>query len=1104
MKSKRLISALLVLVLAFSLVSPALAGTTPDDWAVSEMNEANMKGLLTSDAAKDFTRPLTRREFCELVVVMVEQVRGSELPLPGVNPFTDCNEVAIRKAYNYGVVEGVGGTRFDPNSNVERQQIVTMMVRAITKLESDTGKTLLVAGSATLPFKDSSSVSDYAVQPLKVAHSNGIIKGDNFNKFNPKNSITSQECVAVVLRSYNKMQNSLDFGLTQSQLVQKTQNNLTIGLAYGDTMSGITQNVLLPTTGATGVSISWTSSNPAVISNTGVVTKTSLASGVTLKATMTIGGHTLTKEFYVVVSAYSGDAAIAQNAYEALEIYYCGSTDSATSVTSNIILPATVLGLPVTWTSSNAAVINTNGTVTPPTDGTATTVTLTATFAKGAQSKTKTFSLTINGTAAAANGVTLHGVSIGMTNTQVRNILGTAKTTITMATNESWHIYHTNYTNFIAVAYQGSTVAAVYSMSASVASQLKDSKTSAIINVASANATTGISATSYTDANNSNRQYAIMIYGTTSTIASSRTLQAAGAEKLVFELVNAFRVANGRTALIWNDKLGTSARSHSAEMGTYNYFNATGRNGSTYATRASALGYDESLVIAGNIAAGQVDAVSFFSAWVGSAAQRTNMLSASATVLGVGFSGGHSGTYKTYCTQVFGSIVPATGITSPSAIAVGTGITQTVTLTVAPTNCNETFSWTSSNTSICTVSSTTNGRAFTVYGARAGTASIIVTANSSGATFTIPVTVGSNVYASSMSLSGNYLVGVGEAYRLTPTMTPASGPIISWSSNNGSIATVDTTGTVRGVTVSTTPATITATVASSATTNITQYANVYVGSLNAIGVTSGSTSLNLAGVKVATLSTYASAGLNISWTSSNPSIATVSGSNTAATVTGISAGQVIITATATRSGMTGSIVKTIVINVTGSTEYASDLTLSQSGPLIMGNGGNTIQLSAATTPASVTHGTITWTSSNPAAATVDATGKVTSVNPGKTTITATIAISANGGFLSRSIDVYVMGISIASATGVDTVATGSTIQYLLTINTGGVADFPAYGAANITWNSGNPTVASVVTSGDVNSALVVGVSAGYTTVSASIKIGNTTVTSAPITVTVTV
>lgn len=123
----------------------------------------------------------------------------------------------------------------------------------------------------------------------------------------------------------------------------------------------------------------------------------------------------------------------------------------------------------------------------------------------------------------------------------------------------------------------------------------------------------------------------------------------------------------------------------------------------------------------------------------------------------------------------------------------------------------------------------------------------------------------------------------------------------------------------------------------------------------------------------------------VTWTSSNPSVATVDNG----TVKGVSIGTATITATV--AGQTANCEVSVVYE---------DL-------IIKGNDGfstSSINLVLGEHPSenlkatvkdgkneNVNNATITWTSSNPSVATVDNTGKVTAVSAGKTNITASVA-----------------------------------------------------------------------------------------------------------------
>lgn len=69
----------LVLCIAISLAllgGTALASDTPSSWAVTEVNAAITANLVPQYLQSNYTQPITRAEFCALVVVLFEKVRG--------------------------------------------------------------------------------------------------------------------------------------------------------------------------------------------------------------------------------------------------------------------------------------------------------------------------------------------------------------------------------------------------------------------------------------------------------------------------------------------------------------------------------------------------------------------------------------------------------------------------------------------------------------------------------------------------------------------------------------------------------------------------------------------------------------------------------------------------------------------------------------------------------------------------------------------------------------------------------------------------------------------------------------------------------------------
>ncbi|MFJ6000436.1 family 43 glycosylhydrolase [Streptomyces sp. NPDC092370] len=161
-------------------------------------------------------------------------------------------------------------------------------------------------------------------------------------------------------------------------------------LTLGDT-SAVTADLDLPRTGtAGGSSITWDSDNPAVVSDSGAVTRPAAGhpdAHATLTATLKKGTVTDTRTFDVTVLSAFDDRTAAEQAAEALTVH------NLDDVRGNLTLPTTgTHGTDITWSSAKPGVIAPDGVVHRPAHGDgATTVELTATASKGEADATRTF-----------------------------------------------------------------------------------------------------------------------------------------------------------------------------------------------------------------------------------------------------------------------------------------------------------------------------------------------------------------------------------------------------------------------------------------------------------------------------------------------------------------------------------------------------------------------------------------------------------------------------------------------------------------------------------------------------------------------------------------
>ena len=133
-----------------------------------------------------------------MVVKVYEELSGTAA-IPAVNnPFTDCTDVEVLKAYNIGAVNGTSDTTYEPDSLLNREEASTMLTRVFKKVAL-VGWTLADDSQFTLEyekpaaFADDADISAWAKDSVYFMAANGIMNGVGDNMFAPKNVTTAQE-----------------------------------------------------------------------------------------------------------------------------------------------------------------------------------------------------------------------------------------------------------------------------------------------------------------------------------------------------------------------------------------------------------------------------------------------------------------------------------------------------------------------------------------------------------------------------------------------------------------------------------------------------------------------------------------------------------------------------------------------------------------------------------------------------------------------------------------------------------------------------------------------------------------------------------------------
>ncbi|MCM1543810.1 MAG: Ig-like domain-containing protein [Ruminococcus sp.] len=372
---------------------------------------------------------------------------------------------------------------------------------------------------------------------------------------------------------------------------------------------------------------------------------------------------------------------------------------------------------------------------------------------------------------------------------------------------------------------------------------------------------------------------------------------------------------------------------------------------------------------------------------------------------------------------------------------------------------NKKVTWKSSNTAVATVSSSG-----VVKPKKVGTATITCTTADGGYKANCVVTV--VIKTTSIKLSkASATVAAGKTYSLKATLAPtnATDKTVKWSSSNTKVAKVSSSGVVTAVAGGSCTITAKSSGGQSATCKITVTQKV-----STVDLSKTSATLYTSQVYTlkATITPSTATNQNVTWSSSNTKVATVSSKGA---VTAIATGSAIITVKTADGGYTSKCTVKVVkkVDVKGISLSSKTLSLAK---------GKQATLDTTFNPNNASEKGVTWTTSDSSIATVTSKGVVKGVKTGKAVITAK---SKDGNFTAKctvTVTQKATGVKLSAST--IKVANGQSKTLTATVSPSDASN------KKVTWKSSNTAIAKVNSSG-----VVTGVKAGTATITATTNDG---------------
>ena len=206
MKAKKRISLILALVMLLSccLCVPALAANVTDftdvpadAWYRDYLAYATENGMINGTSATTFSPSDTMTRGMFIAILGRAFSDGTETG----TKFKDVSENQYYYHYVYwgvnnGVTYGTSDTTFEPDKKITRQQMATMVGRAINNMDL----TLEKRNFADYHYSDGDKIDEYAREGVQTCWEFGLMLGDTNGTFRPQSNVTRAEGTTVLVR----------------------------------------------------------------------------------------------------------------------------------------------------------------------------------------------------------------------------------------------------------------------------------------------------------------------------------------------------------------------------------------------------------------------------------------------------------------------------------------------------------------------------------------------------------------------------------------------------------------------------------------------------------------------------------------------------------------------------------------------------------------------------------------------------------------------------------------------------------------------------------------------------------------------------------------
>jgi hypothetical protein len=188
-------------------ISFVQGATEPSVWAKPEVDSALQANIVPQVLRQDYQQNIKRYEYVLLALEIYESTFKT-IEVEQEYPFYDIHnhpyEEAIVKAHAAGIVKGNGDGTFNPDGEITRQEVTSLVVNLIKSINPSID---VMPRQAQL-FADQTSISAWAINYIKYCYESGIMKGVGIDvqgnpKINPQGKTTREEAIILLYRLFN-------------------------------------------------------------------------------------------------------------------------------------------------------------------------------------------------------------------------------------------------------------------------------------------------------------------------------------------------------------------------------------------------------------------------------------------------------------------------------------------------------------------------------------------------------------------------------------------------------------------------------------------------------------------------------------------------------------------------------------------------------------------------------------------------------------------------------------------------------------------------------------------------------------------------------------